>query len=296
VQLSEFIGQKHIIEDLGIHMGHSMLTGTPLEHTMFYGNAGFGKTTLAKVIAGHMGYSIIQKTGQELTKKALYEIFGELNNCDVLFVDEIHNTPTKTLEILYGPLQIINDMKVEEDVSDFEFEEFSIEPFTLIGATTSAGSVTKPLRDRIVLSYCMTPYSCAELISVLTNKDCPINAAEIIANRARGVPRIALNYFLRIRNEVMAREQITPSLCEQVFNRLGISANGFTENDFKVLAYLQENGVVGQSELCRSLNIDTEDFLDMYEPFLLNNKLLKISSRGRALTKRGEKLVMERCS
>ena len=263
------------------------INGLPFEHTMFYGPAGTGKTTLANIIANELRTDIIQRTGQEFEKNEVMETINRLGYMDVLFIDEVHSTPAKTLEILYGPLQIINNMKVNNDSSDyFSFEGNILRPFTFIGATTSAGQLTKPLRDRIVLAYQLGLYSARSLVEILSQYGCNAEAGRVIAQRARGVPRIALNYLLRIRNEYFG-DKIPPEKCLQVFKRLGIDENGFERTDIEILKYLRDNKTASADELTRSLNLDKADYANMYEAWLLNQRMLKITSKGRTLTDKG---------
>jgi Holliday junction DNA helicase RuvB len=255
---------------------------------MFYGPPGTGKTTLSNLIADDRSAGIIQKTGQEVEHKELLEILESMNYMDILFIDEIHSTPIKTMEILYGPLQIINNMKLDNCVSEFFiFEKRFIRPFTLIGATTSAGSLSKPLRDRIILSYQLELYGANTLANILVNKGCNKEAALVIARRSRGTPRLALNYYMRLRNEFYI-DAFSVKQCETVFKRLGISPEGFDCTDREIIKYLQVNKVASADELCRSINLDKNDYLNMYENWLLRNRLIKISSKGRSLTEKGE--------
>jgi len=287
VRLQEFTGQEHIKDDLQIHLRNSHITGCPLEHIMLYGRPGLGKTTLAEIIAGEMEVEIIQKTGQEFTKDILYSILNIIQYNEILFIDEIHNTPAKTMEILYGPLQIINNMKMKGTLfRQLSFQDMKFYPFTLIGATTAPGMVTKPLRDRMILNYQLEPYTAQELTAIMRILGCPRKPAQSIALRSRGTPRIALNYFLRIRNEASGRK-ITAKDCLKMFDRNNIDNLGYLKEDLRILDYLLNNGSASEAELYKSLGIDRSDFQTMYEPFLLEQGMIKITSKGRSLTKQG---------
>lgn len=289
MNLTEYIGQPKIKEDLKIHIANSKLSGYPLEHIMLYGRAGLGKTTLANIIAGELRTIIHQKTGEELTKDTLYELFTDISYNHILFVDETHNVPIKTMELLYGPLQIINNIKLYQlDNLPFMFQEAEIYPFTFIGATTIPGMLTKPLRDRIVLSYQMEEYSISDIVAILMQTGCPKQIAEVIAKKSRATPRIALNYYMRIRNE---QKNLTPKYIEQIFGRWGIDINGFTREDLEVLKYLKENKFASESELHKSLGIDKKDYQNIYEPFLLEKGMIKITSKGRTLSSKGTSYV-----
>jgi len=293
---AKFIGQQEIKEDLVINIVSALTTVQPLDHTVFYGPPGLGKTTISEMIADIMLVKIWQQTGQELKKEKLYEIYERIAFRDILFIDEMHAVDTKTCEILYGPMQIINNLKLSKITeAKFIWEGKYINPFTVIGATTSAGDIAKPMRDRMVLSYQLRPYSIANLKEILTDKGCPKESANIISERARGVPRTALNYFLRIRNQAIYEEKITIDHCFELFNRIGVNNEGFLQTDLDILRYLLENGNASEAELFRSIGIDRADYSNMYEPFLLQNKMIRITSKGRSLTKKGIEYI-QRCS
>ena len=287
----QFVGQEAIKKDLAIHIDRADTYYEPLDHTILYGGAGLGKTTLSKAIAQEIGTTIYCKTGDELNKKNLWELLLGMSDNDILFIDEIHNMPLKVAEILYGPLQEINNQKLSEDVNPFIFEDEVIHPFTLIGGTTSAGMLSKPMRDRMVLDYHLKPYNEKELVTILTNQKCPTEAAVIIASRSRGVPRISLKYFIRIRNRALHFSNITADLCHEMFDEYGVLAGGFQGEDIEVLKFVKERGHVGQSEIHRTLGLDQHDYVNMYEPFLLQQRLLTISSKGRSLSEKGKKFL-----
>lgn len=291
MRLLDFIGQQHIKKDLFIHLTSAMFNNSPMEHSIFYGMPGLGKTTIAGLVADELGVNFHQKTGKEFNRDALDEILLNMGYMDILFIDEIHSTSDKIMEILYGPLQIINNLKLDKNVSPFYFEGRHIHPFTLFGATTSAGLITKPLRDRIILNYNFQPYQKEELKSILLTKECPEESAEFIAKRSRGIPRIALNYFLRIRNEAVFEHRINNKLCFEMFKRLKVDENGYMDVDIEILEYLKENGVASESEIYKTLGIDSTDYQNIYEPFLLNERMIKITNRGRKLTKKGLEYV-----
>lgn len=294
MKLKQLIGQENIINDLLIHIKSALSHWTPIEHTMFYGPAGLGKSTLAEAIAEELGSNVIQKTGQEVKIDVLYEAFEELKIMDIFFIDEIHATPTKTLEILYGPMQIINNMKLDNvKMLPFKFQDIIMNPFTVIGATTSAGRIAKPMRDRMILAYDLHLYSIKELAFILIAKKCPAVPAFFIAQRSRGIPRVALNYFQRIRNEAIYAHKIHSELCQTMFNRIGVDNEGYNINDRRILIHLSTKTTVSESELYRTLFISSNDYRNMHEPFLLSKGVMSITSKGRTLTEAGKVLVKE---
>jgi len=288
VEISEFVGQNSIKKDLLIHLRKASDQIAPLEHTLFYGGPGLGKTAMSQALANELNVNLFQRTGQELTKDTLWEILEQIDYADILFIDEVHATPIRTLELLYGPLQTINDFNLNQiKVPQFYFERQYLKPFTFIGATTSAGMVAKPLRDRIILTYNFVPYPEKDLVKILVAKNCPISIARIIARRSRGTPRIALNFFIRIRNEAITTQGISRSICNSVFKRLNIDKKGLAQNDLLVLLYLKDNGITSESGLYKALNFDQTDYSEIIEPFLLSKQFIKITSKGRMITSKG---------
>lgn len=288
MHLKDFVGQELIKKDLAIHLKYSIETGFPFAHTIFYGGAGLGKTSLAEIIASEIGSQFIQRTGEELTKDVLFEIFDKVQYGGVFFVDEIHATKTKVLEILYGPMQIVNKIQINKEYTkSFIFEDRKICPFCLIGATTSAGKLTKPLRDRFILNYNISYYSPKELSKILIRMRCPSIPAKIISYRSRGTPREAERYFLRLIREVEDIKAITPKICLEMFARQKIDKLGLTETDRKILLFLRNNGKTSETQLANSLQIDKKDYSLMYEPFLSNLGFIKVTNKGRILTAKG---------
>lgn len=286
---SSFVGQRKIITDLTVHISSALRKNEPLEHVMFYGQAGLGKTTLANSVADLLGTGFIQRTGQDLHKEDLAEILTNIQYKDIFFIDEIHSTPTKTLELLYGPLQRINDYKALGKMPDLmSHEGIFIAPFTMIGATTTAGTIAKPLRDRIILAYRLSLYPIDDLVSLLVDRGCNKEAAIAIAGRSRGTPRFAVNYFIRARNESL-KDVIPVSVCEDMFRRMGIDSAGFDATDMLIMEYLYNKQVASESELMKSLGIEKDDYHGIYETWLISQKMIAITGRGRVLTDRGKK-------
>lgn len=288
LHLNKFIGQKDCIDDLKIHVTAAIQSSTPLEHAMFYGPAGLGKTKVAQLISKDLVSSFVQRTGQDLKKKDLQEIFNRLGYMGIFFIDEIHSTPRKMLELLYSPLQMINDFKVEGKIPIiFQSESYNIKPFTLIGATTSAGSVPKPLRDRIILQYNFQYYTIEQLSNILIQRGCPPLISFLLSSRSRGTPRIALNHYLRLKNMKPKDEIDGVRKAYEMFQRLDIDEDGFDSIDRKIIKYLKEHRVASENELHKALGIDKNDYNYMHEPFLLNQGIIRITTRGRMLTRKG---------
>ena len=292
--LHQMIGQKHIVSNLLPQLIKSSLYKKPIEHILFYGQPGLGKTTFAEAIAAEtFTIDFIQKTGQELTIDGIKNILSKIWYQGILFIDEIHRMRAPVAEIMYGPLQIINNLqkdfiKNRKFPEKYIWESIQMNPFTLIGATTSSGMLMKPLRDRFVHTFEFKPYTIEELCTILENNGCPKNCAKLIAQRSRGVPRIAMNLLINIHNQGFYVEKITPEHCHKVFKSLGIDKNGLNESDVKILKYLNNNGESGEQTLSFALEIDKEDLVFVNEPHLIKMGLIKRTPRGRVITSAGK--------
>lgn len=290
--LYNFIGQKEIVEDLMIGV-ETLEYPKSLEHTLFCGPPGLGKTTLGKVIADTLGGNFIFKTGPNLTKKQeLMDIFFRLGNRDVFLIDEIHSLK-KLDEMLYSPMQ------------DFKWEGVPLNQFTLIGTTTSAGQLKKPLLDRFINLYELDLYTIEELSAILF-----MNGAELyltkpvctyIAQRSKGTPRLALNFSLKvIKLKIYANITIEES-ARAVFKKLGIDDFGLSSKDRKVLGFLAQHGAselnkgIGAETIAFALNLDKSDLVNLHEPWLLYLDFIMRTPRGRIITPKGLSYVAKFC-
>lgn len=287
MQLSGFMGQPQITNDLVYHVKAALHKHSTLDHTVLYGPPGLGKTTLVNMMVSDTHSVLIQKTGQEISRVELWNILSRLEPKTMFFIDEIHAAPIKAMEILYGPMQTINDYKVKNIVPDyFSFEGQMIKPFTLVGATTSSGTLAKPLRDRFILAYHFNYYSIQDLITILMNYGCNLEGAKCIARRARGTPRVAVNFLVRLENEFFTRE-LSQEKCLHVFKRLGVDDLGLVEIDREIMRYLAGVRCASESELTKTLGIDPKDYTNLHEMFLLNQRFMRITPKGRVLTPKG---------
>ncbi len=294
--IHEFIGQKNIVKELSVHLLFSNIWGKPLEHTMFYGQAGLGKTTLAELTTKTLGTNFIQKTGKELKISILQDILENIRYCDVLFIDEIHRVKIDTQEILYGPIQNINNLQKDfirnkMFPSEFIWENKLYKPFTLIGATTSAGMLTKPMRDRFIHAFELKLYTSEEIESVLMRNGCNSQCSKIIAKRSRGVPRIAISFLIKAHNQGLYVPEIRPKDCYAVFDYSGIDELGLNPTDLSILYYLAENGETGEQVLSLTLGIDIESLIYIHEPYLMSLNFIKRTTKGRQITKQGLKYI-----
>lgn len=280
-RLKEFIGQTNIVADLAANIKAAKSKKRTLEHTLFAGGPGLGKSTIARIIAKEMGSRLHEIAAATLTD------FGQLNYIiytmkegDVIFVDEIHRLKDAFAESMYTLLEsgIYNRVKRK--------------PFTLVGATNYAGDINKPLRERFVHRYVFLEYSTDEMVEILKKNGAPSEVAKLIAMRSRGIPRIARHYLVKANNqaESLGHTKITPNDVIEVFTRLEIDENGLTKDDLGVLNYLMQNGAtdskraIGESSICMALCIEAVDYKTIVEPHLLRLGLIARTSRGRVLT------------
>ncbi len=299
--IEEFIGQKKKIENLKTYIEGATKRKEPLDHVLFHGPPGLGKTTLANIIAAEMGVQIKQTSGPVLEKKGdITALLTELETYDVLFIDEIHRLKTSLEEILYKAMEDFQvDVIIGEGIGAKNIS-ISLNPFTLIGATTRTGLLSSPFRDRFGILIHLDFYSTDELIRVLMRSSQILNirvsneAADQIARRSRGTPRIANKLLRRVRDfaQVKGEGFIDLKITLSSFEALEVDENGFDEIDRKILMTIIENfsgGPVGLSTLSTSIQEEKETLEDVYEPFLVQQGYLKITPRGRVATEKALK-------
>lgn len=292
LSFTDYIGQERMKAQLKISIGASRRNGVALPHTLITGNPGLGKTTIAEIIANEFGVSFIQVMAGNLnTAEDIERLFVQISTeqADVIFIDEIHRLPVKIEELFYP---IMEDLKCEIDG-----EVFWVPPFTLIGATTLAGDLSRPLRDRFGLHFQLQNYQIDEIETIITRlakrEETVIEQPALyeIARRSKGVARIAVKFFHRCRefaDFVVGDGIITRDVCAQQFDLMGIDALGLDENDLKVLKYLaKQRRPVGKAALAAGVDIDQPTMENMIEPYLTQTGLIVGTGRGREITERG---------
>ena len=298
-RLADYIGQERMKESLRVCIEAATRRGEALDHAIFYGPPGLGKTTIAYVIAREMGGTIRSTSGLVLTHPGdLAAILANLQAQDVLFIDEIHRLPPSVEEALYPAMEDYQIDLVIGQGPSMRTMKLDLPPFTLIGATTKAGSLTSPLRERFGLVYRLDFYAPDELQIIVTRSAGLLgialepDAAGEIAGRARGTPRIANRLIKRVRDfaEVKAQGVVTRQVAQDALSWLGVDQSGFDEMDRKILLTIIEKfkgGPVGVEALAAAVQEDRATLEEVYEPFLIQSGYLDRTARGRQITSRG---------
>ncbi len=294
--LDDFIGQSGLKDKLTIFMTASLQREEPLDHTLFYGPPGLGKTTLAGIIAKEMKGNLRVTTGPALERAGdLAAILSNIQPNDVLFIDEIHRMSANIEEILYPAMEDFSLSIIVGKGPLARSIRLALPKFTLIGATTRLGLLTSPLRARFGIVEQLHLYSEEELTSIVKRGAEVLGVkitdqgAEEIGVRSRGTPRVALRLLRRVRDvaEVKRVAQVEKDLASYALDMLGVDEMGLDEGDRKFLRALVElfdGGPVGLSTLAAALNEDSQTIEDIYEPYLIQKGLLERTPRGRKAT------------
>lgn len=296
VSLDEYVGQSEIKENLGVFIKSSVMRGETLDHILLYGPPGLGKTTIAYIIANELGTNIKTASGPSIEKSGdLAAILSTLEEGDVLFIDEIHRIPRYIEEILYPAMEdFYLDIIVGSDGSSRNIK-INLPHFTLVGATTRAGDLSSPLRDRFGIISKLNFYTEDELYQIIKRTsrvlDTPItdDAARELAKRSRGTPRIANRLFKRVRDFALVYGDgiINKEILDNSLDRLKVDKTGLDDTDYNLLLAIVERfngGPVGLEALASSIGEEASTIEDVYEPYLLQQGYLKRTARGRVVT------------
>lgn len=295
--LDDYVGQEKMKESLRICIEAAKQREDSLDHAIFYGPPGLGKTTIAHIIAKEMGATLRSTSGLVLAHAGdLAAILTNLQEYDVLFIDEIHRLPASVEEALYPAMEDYQLDLVIGQGSATKTVKLDLPRFTLVGATTRAGALTSPLRDRFGLVYRLEFYSPSELQAIVTRSagvlgvEIDREGAAEIARRARGTPRIVNRLIKRIRDyaQIKADGRISKRVAQEGLAWVGIDEAGFDDMDRKILLTIIDKfngGPVGVDSLAAAVQEDRGTIEDVYEPYLIQAGFLDRTGRGRQVTK-----------
>jgi Holliday junction DNA helicase RuvB len=295
-RLAEFIGQQKVKESLRIYIDAAVTRREPLDHTLFFGPPGLGKTTLAELIARELGVNIRTSSGPALEKPGdLVATLTNLRRGDILFIDEIHRLKPIIEEFLYPAME---DYKIDIRLSDgpkAQTISMAIEPFTLIGATTRLGMLTPPMRGRFGIEQRLNFYP-AEDLELIVQRTAEVMKVEIendgareIARRSRGTPRVANRLLRRVRDfaQVKGNGVISKSIAMQALQLLDVDTFGLDDMDSRIIKTIIEKfdgGPVGLNTIGAAIGEDANTIEEVYEPFLVQHGFLQRTPRGRVAT------------
>ncbi len=301
-RLAEFVGQRAVVENLSIYIQAAKKRAEALDHILFSGMPGLGKTTLANLISTELGVNMHASSGPALERAGdLVGLLTNLEQGDVLFIDEIHRLPAPVEEFLYSAMEDFHvDIQIDQGPAARSVR-VNLKHFTLVGATTREGMLSAPFRSRFGVLERLDPYPAEDILLIVQRSakllDLPIDlpAAELISRRSRGTPRVANRILRRLRDvaQVRGKGKLTVALAEQGLVMLGIDTHGLTELDRRILKLIadQGGGPIGLKTIAVAVGEEEDTIEDTYEPHLIREGLLQKTPRGRKLTDKAQALI-----
>ena len=300
LRFEDFPGQEKVKERLKVFLSASQKRDEPLDHCLFSGPPGLGKTTLAKIIAEHLGMEFRSTTGPAIRRKGdLAALLTTIKKGTVLFIDEIHRLVKDVEEYLYSAMEdFYIDVMTGEGLGARSVR-FKLPPFTLIGATTKVGLLKAPFRDRFGIVERLVYYDEDSLQTIIQRSSQFLNlevdegSARVIASRSRGTPRVANRLLKRVRDYMQVKnyKKLDTKIVQEGLSYLGVDDRGLTDMDVRILKLIQKEfngGPIGIDALASSLGEDVSTIEDVYEPFLVQQGLIQRTPKGRVLSEEGQ--------
>lgn len=297
---SDYIGQEKMKEALDLSIKACKLRGDVLDHMLFYGPPGLGKTTISNIIASEMGVNIRITSGPAIDRAGdMASILTSLHEGDILFIDEIHRLNKSVEEVLYPAMEdFCIDIMIGNGPSGSKSVHLKLPKFTLIGATTRAGMLSSPFRDRFGIQHRLEFYNLQELSEIIKKSANRLNVkiedqgALELSKRSRGTPRIANRLLKRVRDYALVRYDgvITKEIAVEALNMLGVDDNGLDELDktyLSTIIKMFKGGPVGLDTLAAAISEDPGTIEDVYEPYLIKNGFIMRTPKGRVVTEHG---------